>query len=46
MEKRLKGPNAFSKWDKAKRLMRTHIIETWDKKAKIRGKTPLAPKES
>jgi hypothetical protein len=38
MEKHLKGPNAFPKWDKAKRLMRTHTIETWDKKAKIRGK--------
>jgi hypothetical protein len=38
MEKHLEGPNAFPKWDKAKRLMCTHIIETWDKKAKIRGK--------
>jgi hypothetical protein len=38
IENHLEGPNAFPKWDKTKRLMRTHTIEAWDKKVRTRGK--------
>jgi hypothetical protein len=38
MENHLEGPNAFPKWDKAKRLIRTYAIEAWDKKVRTRGK--------
>jgi hypothetical protein len=38
MENHLEGPNAFPKWDKAKRLMHTHAIKAWDKKVRTRGK--------
>jgi hypothetical protein len=37
MENHLKGPNAFPKWDKTKRLMHTYSIEAWDKKVRTRG---------
>ena len=37
LENHLTGPNAYPKWDKAKRLMRTHAIEEWEKKVRSRG---------
>jgi hypothetical protein len=37
-ENHLEGINAFSKWDKAKRFIRTHAIETWSKKVRARGR--------
>jgi hypothetical protein len=37
-ENHLEGINAFSKWDKAKRLICTHAIETWSKKVRARGR--------
>jgi hypothetical protein len=37
-ENHLEGINAFSKWDKAKSLIRTHAIETWSKKVRSRGR--------
>jgi hypothetical protein len=36
-ENHLEGPNAFPKWDKAKRLMRTNAIGAWEKKVRTRG---------
>jgi exonuclease III len=36
-QKHLEGPHAFPKWDKAKRLMRIHAIEAWEKKVRARG---------
>jgi hypothetical protein len=39
LENHLTGPNAYPKWDKAKRLMRTHAIEEWEKKVRSRGAT-------
>jgi hypothetical protein len=36
-ENHLECPNAFPKWDKAKRLMRTCAIGAWEKKVRTRG---------
>jgi hypothetical protein len=38
VENHLEGTHAFPKWDKAKRLMRTHAIEAWSNKVRARGK--------
>jgi hypothetical protein len=38
VENHLEGINAFSKWDKAKRLICTYAIETWSKKVRARGR--------